>query len=296
MIRKAYSATEEEFLDLARQSFPEKPQLASVGSCCLVSVISNGTLYVANLGDSRAVLGRRVFRDHTHMNGRVVAERLSTEHNVCFEEVRKEVEALHPDDPEIVVCTNGVWRIKGIIQVNDQSPSIASPSTSFCVSKIFRHDGEILETRVYHRGCHIFISVQHRWYLQVSRSIGDFYLKKPEFHQIPFLQQLGSFAPPKKPLVMAEPSVLIRELKPQDLFMIFASDGLWEHLTDEAAVDTILKYPRTVRLMIDPLHRSVSALVVPDLMYINIPGNCEAVGESCPPGGCKEKRDRVRRH
>lgn len=47
----------------------------------------------------------------------MAAERLSTDHNVAVEEVRKEVEALHPDDSHIVVYTRGVWRIKGIIQV-----------------------------------------------------------------------------------------------------------------------------------------------------------------------------------
>lgn len=71
-------------------------------------------LYVANLGDSRAVLGRRVSKGGKNM---VVAERLSTDHNVGDEEVRKEVEALHPDDAHIVVNNRGVWRIKGIIQV-----------------------------------------------------------------------------------------------------------------------------------------------------------------------------------
>lgn len=45
----------------------------------------------------------------------------------------------------------------------------------------------------------------------------------------------------------AEPSILVRKLKPQDMFLIFASDGLWEHLSDEAAVDVVLKNPRTVR-------------------------------------------------
>jgi len=47
----------------------------------------------------------------------VVAERLSDDHNVAVEEVRKELEALHPDDAHIVVYTRGVWRVKGIIQV-----------------------------------------------------------------------------------------------------------------------------------------------------------------------------------
>lgn len=94
---------------------PAKPQIASVGSCCLVGAISNTKLYVANLGDSRAVLGRSVSESK---RAPVVAERLSTDHNVGVDEVRKEVVALHPDDSHIVVYTRGVWRIKGIIQVN----------------------------------------------------------------------------------------------------------------------------------------------------------------------------------
>lgn len=116
MIRKAFDKTEEEFLHLVKRSWTARPQIASVGSCCLVGAIVNDVLYVANLGDSRAVLGRRESRNK--MNSPVIAERLSTDHNVCVEEVRKEVEALHPDDSHIVVYTRGVWRIKGIIQVS----------------------------------------------------------------------------------------------------------------------------------------------------------------------------------
>lgn len=114
VIKKAFSATEEEFLHLVKLSLPISPQIASVGSCCLFGAISNNVLYVANLGDSRAVLGRR---DTESKNGPVVAQRLSTDHNVADEEVRREVEALHPDDSHIVVYSRGVWRIKGIIQV-----------------------------------------------------------------------------------------------------------------------------------------------------------------------------------
>lgn len=115
IIKKAFDNIEEEFLHFVRQSWPVRPEIASMGSCCLVGVISSNTLYVANLGDSRAVLGRRV--SEKNVSGAVVAERLSTDHNVCAEEIRKEVEALHPDDSGIVVNTRGVWRIKGIIQV-----------------------------------------------------------------------------------------------------------------------------------------------------------------------------------
>lgn len=124
MIRKAFDATEEEFLDLVKRTWMSQPQIISVGSCCLVGIISNGVLYVANLGDSRAVLGRRVSASKT--TSAVVAERLSTDHNVGVEEVRKEVAALHPDDSHIVVYTQGVWRIKGIIQVSIFLASFAS--------------------------------------------------------------------------------------------------------------------------------------------------------------------------
>ncbi|KAB2076861.1 hypothetical protein ES319_A06G068300v1 [Gossypium barbadense] len=191
VIKKAFNATEEEFLRLVKRSLSVRPQIASVGSCCLVGAISIDVLYVANLGDSRAVLGRKASGDKENT---VVAERLSTDHNVRVEEVRKEVEELHPDDSHIVVYTRGVWRIKGIIQV--------------------------------------------------SRSIGDVYLKKPEFYRDPIFQQFGNPVPLKRPVITAEPSILIRKLKPQDQFLIFASDGLWEQLSDEAAVNIVFKNPR----------------------------------------------------
>ncbi|XXG44528.1 hypothetical protein AAC387_Pa01g4308 [Persea americana] len=191
VIRKAFEAAEQEFFQLVKRSWLTRPQIAAVGSCCLLGVIADDVLYVANLGDSRAVLGRGVG------DGRrkdVVAERLSTDHNVAVEEVRKEVKALHPDDSHIVVYTRGVWRIKGIIQV--------------------------------------------------SRSIGDVYLKKPEFSRDPLFQQFGSLVPLKRPVMSAEPSIQTRKIKPHDLFLIFASDGLWEQLSDEEAVQIVFKNPR----------------------------------------------------
>lgn len=193
VIKKAFDATEEEFLHLVKRSWSARPQIASVGSCCLVGAIAKDVLYVANLGDSRAVLGRRVSENRKNML--VVAERLSVDHNVGVEEVRKEVEALHPDDSHIVVFSRGVWRIKGIIQV--------------------------------------------------SRSIGDVYLKKPEFSRDHLFHHFRLPIPLKKAVMTAEPSILIRKLKSNDLFLIFASDGLWEQLSDEAAVEIVSRNPRS---------------------------------------------------
>lgn len=112
VIRRAFGEAEEEFHKQVRQEWTKRPRMAAVGSCCLLGAISGDTLYVANLGDSRAVLGRRV------AGGAVaVAERLSSEHNAASEEVRRELASLNPDDSQIVVHVRGAWRVKGIIQV-----------------------------------------------------------------------------------------------------------------------------------------------------------------------------------
>ncbi|KAJ7551183.1 hypothetical protein O6H91_06G003700 [Diphasiastrum complanatum] len=190
VLQKAFLATEDGFMELVASAWQTKPQLAAVGSCCLVGVIWGGQLYVANLGDSRAVLASVAPAD-----GTLSAMQLSTEHNASIESVREELKMLHPEDPQIVVLRHGVWRVKGIIQV--------------------------------------------------SRSIGDVYLKKPEFNREPLLAKFRLSEPLQRPILIAEPTINVRTLQPEDQFLIFASDGLWEHLTNEEAVDIVRNHPRT---------------------------------------------------
>ncbi|XP_016671351.1 probable protein phosphatase 2C 38 isoform X3 [Gossypium hirsutum] len=182
VISKAFLATEEDFLNLVKEQFETKPQIASVGSCCLVGIICSGLLYIANAGDSRVVLGRleKAFKE-------VKAVQLSSEHNASFESVREELRSFHPDDPQIVVLRHNVWRVKGIIQI--------------------------------------------------SRSIGDAYLKKPEFNREPLLPKFRVPNSFEKPILQAEPAISVQKLRPEDQFLIFASDGLWEHLSNQEAVN-----------------------------------------------------------
>ncbi|GLT70066.1 hypothetical protein SLA2020_421670 [Shorea laevis] len=189
VINKAFLATEEEFLNLVNKQFQTKPQIASVGSCCLVGVICSGLLYIANAGDSRVVLGRleKAVKE-------VKAVQLSSEHNASLESVREELHSLHPNDPQIVVLKHNVWRVKGIIQI--------------------------------------------------SRSIGDAYLKKAEFNRPPLLQKFRLPEPFSKPILQAEPAILVQKLYPEDQFLIFASDGLWEHLSNQEAVNMVNNSPR----------------------------------------------------
>lgn len=190
VIKKAFQATEDGFSSLVTKQWPMKPQIAAVGSCCLVGVVCGGTLYIANLGDSRAVLGRVV-----KATGEVLAIQLSAEHNACIESVRQELHSTHPDDSQIVVLKHNVWRVKGLIQI--------------------------------------------------SRSIGDVYLKKAEFNRAPLYAKFRLREPFKRPILSADPSVSVHQLQPHDQFIIFASDGLWEHLTNQDAVDIVQNNPRT---------------------------------------------------
>lgn len=84
--------------------------------------------------------------------------------------------------------------------------------------------------------------------LQVSRAIGDAYLKKAEFNREPLASKFRLPEPFEEPIISAEPSILVHKLYPEDQFLIFASDGLWEHLSNEEAVDIVQNYPRHVRI------------------------------------------------
>ncbi|KAH1243533.1 putative protein phosphatase 2C 42 [Glycine max] len=187
-IERAFRQTEEGYMALVSGSWNARPHIASAGTCCLVGVIFQQTLFVANAGDSRVVLGKKVGN-----TGGMAAIQLSTEHNANLEAVRQELKELHPHDPQIVVLKHGVWRVKGIIQV--------------------------------------------------SRSIGDVYLKHAQFNREPLNAKFRLPEPMNMPILSANPTILSHALQPNDSFLIFASDGLWEHLSNEKAVDIVNSNP-----------------------------------------------------
>lgn len=82
--------------------------------------------------------------------------------------------------------------------------------------------------------------------MQVSRSIGDAYLKRTEFNREPLLPKFRLPEPFEKPILKAGPSIHVQKLYPEDQFLIFASDGLWEHLSNQEAVDIVHTCPRNV--------------------------------------------------
>lgn len=81
---------------------------------------------------------------------------------------------------------------------------------------------------------------------QVSRSIGDAYLKRPEFALDSSFPRFHLPDPIRGPVLSAEASVISRVLQPNDRFLIFASDGLWEHMTNQEAAEIVHNNPRNV--------------------------------------------------
>ena len=92
------------------------------------------------------------------------------------------------------------------------------------------------------------ILIKHTLFFQISRSIGDVYLKKAEFNREPLFAKFRLRDPIRRPILSSEPSITVQPLQPQDQFLIFASDGLWEHLSNQDAVDIVQNHPRNVSL------------------------------------------------
>ena len=82
----------------------------------------------------------------------------------------------------------------------------------------------------------------------MSRSIGDVYLKKPQLNKDLCFSHGGVAISFKKPVLSAEPSLHEKVLTVEDRFLIFASDGLWEQVTDQEAVEIVHKGSRDVRI------------------------------------------------
>jgi protein phosphatase 1L len=146
----------------------------SGGACATTALVKNGELYVAHLGDCRAVLSRD--------GGAAVA--LTADHTCAAEGERERIER----GGGYVSCSgSGVWRVQGS--------------------------------------------------LAVSRSFGDVGLKR---------------------WVVAEPAVARVPLSAGCEFLVVASDGLWDKVSNQEAVDVV---SRSRNAAASSVGRSCSELV-----------------------------------
>ncbi|KAJ3687668.1 hypothetical protein LUZ61_016832 [Rhynchospora tenuis] len=184
VLQEAYLSTEHLFLELVRRNWERIPKLASMGSCCLSGLVHGNKLYVANAGDSRAVVARWADGE-----GQPHIQQLSTDHNANDEAIRNELSAEHPDDPDLFRVVNGSYRVRSRIQV--------------------------------------------------TRAIGDEYLKSNEFNRDPLEARYRQERPIIRPILKALPTIQSYDLEPNDRFVIFGSDGLWNEVSNDEAVSIV---------------------------------------------------------
>ncbi|KAF4553187.1 Protein phosphatase 2C-like protein 1 [Elsinoe fawcettii] len=120
-IKRAFVRLDEVFLSSAKDALAITPatsretaavDVALAGSCALASFydVAKSTLYVANTGDSRAVLGR-----YSSLSGSYAPQPLSFDHTGFNESEVKRIEAQHPGETGIIDPKTG--RIFGLAVV-----------------------------------------------------------------------------------------------------------------------------------------------------------------------------------
>jgi pyruvate dehydrogenase phosphatase len=77
-----------------------------------------------------------------------------------------------------------------------------------------------------------------------TRAFGDFHLKFEEFNNPENLGQVHGFNRSQiqrftGPYVSHSPDIQTREIRAGDKFLILASDGLWDEMTEQEAAETI---------------------------------------------------------
>ncbi|KAF3338542.1 putative protein phosphatase 2C 38 [Carex littledalei] len=113
VFEEAYHRTELMFVNHVRRNWQNEPQLAVLGSCCLVGVVFNNVLYVTNAGDSRAVLAR--WPNGGGLDDMEVIQ-LSVDYNAKHIERRSEVCEEHPGT-NLFPEGEGCFLLRGSLQV-----------------------------------------------------------------------------------------------------------------------------------------------------------------------------------
>ncbi|KAF1323137.1 Protein phosphatase, partial [Globisporangium splendens] len=190
-LKQSFAACDEELKQSLLSLEPETRLLkgyCNTGSCAVVALFVSSVLYVANVGDCVAVIGKR-----DPESGECVADQLSVDHNCS-----------NSDEVRLVLERS---RDRNAIRLSKDDQ--ANGAGGFGVKRVAGS-------------------------LAVTRAFGDFYLKSEELSTPPFKS--------KVPYIAVEPSVSVHQLDGNEKYLILASDGLWEVLTPDEAVQIVDKF------------------------------------------------------
>ncbi len=168
-------------------------RVALSGCTACVAHVDWEDLHVANLGDSRAVLG--VQGD----DGRWSALSVTNDHN-----------AHNPDEMQQVLSEHPASKRKTVVK-HDRLLGLLIPFRGFGVMK-FKWSGELLN-RTYEARPELLIGNENAKNLL------------PDYHTPPYL--------------IADPETTYHKLRPQDKFLILATDGLWELMHRQTVVQVL---------------------------------------------------------
>ena len=98
-IKKGFEKLEQEWVKIAQASFHNGfPKAGSVGSCGLVAIVHNNKLYVANAGDSKAVMLRQ------KNDGEFERIKVSKTFNANKKYEQERLKSQYPKEKDIVIC------------------------------------------------------------------------------------------------------------------------------------------------------------------------------------------------
>ena len=236
---------------------PGTERLSSVGACVLLALVHNGTLYVANAGDSRAVLAQKGF------GGAVKAQRVTVDLNAM--NPSEQVGRSSPCSTRCIARCTASQRLFRNKRAKRSPPPPCPPRRIFvwmcgCMDIQKRNpwmymQGKHLTTvethnlctrqdrlRQEHAGepdivrCRGPYSCYVKGCLQPTYSLGDAYLKYAYFNHFPG----RVVAPPyKPPYIKTVPQITARPLHniQEGDVLILGTDGVWDYLSDQNAVD-----------------------------------------------------------
>ncbi|KAJ0400669.1 hypothetical protein P43SY_005442 [Pythium insidiosum] len=171
------------------------------GSCALMVYVRGTTLHVANAGDIRAVLGRKPAASSSWIGGGSSAS--------------QPLLAVPLSQDQNAMAKNEQERLRREHPGEDNVVVCRRPDS-----------------------CYV------KGALQPTRALGDFALKYSEFNGPPYVQGDRSAgrhiaAPYSPPYITAVPEVRTHELHTDDQFVIIGSDGVWDFLSNEEAVEVV---------------------------------------------------------